>query len=63
MWQIKVLSLICLLQMKLVALQKSLSTENSSYYNIGGVLSTNESESHFSTTIAVSIFLYYLYTL
>lgn len=28
---------------------------NPSYFNIGGVLSTNDSESHFSTTIAVRV--------
>lgn len=27
---------------------------NPTFYNIGGVLSTNDSEAHFSTTIAVS---------
>lgn len=43
-------------QLKFAALQKS-SAENDNnptYYNIGGVLSTNDSEAHFSTTIAVS---------
>ena len=34
-------------------LQKASGADNPSYYNIGGVLSSNESETHFATTIAV----------
>jgi hypothetical protein len=39
----------------MVSLQKSSNLENSAYYNIGGVLSSNESETYFETTISVSI--------
>lgn len=35
--------------------QKPTGSESPSYYNIGGVLSNNESESHFATVIAVSV--------
>lgn len=51
--------LIIFLQIKAAILQKSAISDNKpSFYNIGGVLSNNESETHFHDTIAVSTFLY-----
>jgi hypothetical protein len=38
-----------------VLLQKPNSSDNPTYFNIGGVLSNSESEKNFSDTIAVSI--------
>ncbi len=46
--------LFILLQLQMVALEKGSSADNPAYYNIGGVLTTNASLDHFSTTIAVS---------
>lgn len=46
--------LFILLQLQMVALEKGSSADNPAYYNIGGVLTTNASLEHFSTTIAVS---------
>lgn len=39
-----------------VQLQKANSGENPTVFNIGGVLSNNESEKYFSETIAVSLY-------
>lgn len=39
-----------------VQLQKANSGENPTFFNIGGVLSNNESEKNFSETIAVSLY-------
>lgn len=50
-----VLKLAILLQWNCVMPQKS-PHGTDLFYNIGGVLSSNESEIHFSTTIAVSAF-------
>lgn len=51
-----------------VKLQKPGTNDNSSdkpthpsIYNIGGVLSSNDSETHFANTISVSIFFYIFY--
>lgn len=40
-----------------VQLQKANSGENPTFFNIGGVLSNNESEKNFSETIAVSFMM------
>lgn len=48
------LKLTILLQWNCVTPQKSPNVPDK-FYNIGGVLSSNESEIHFSTTIAVSV--------
>lgn len=51
---ILLIRLFILLQLQMVALEKGSSADNPAYYNIGGVLTTNASLEHFSTTIAVS---------
>lgn len=50
--------LLLLLNLKLAILQKPGQTDNNnpSFYNIGGVLNNNESETYFRDTIAVSVF-------
>ncbi|XP_055680763.1 glutamate [NMDA] receptor subunit 1 [Lutzomyia longipalpis] len=52
MWTLKIINLLILLKLDEVLLQKALSDEHTSFYNIGGVLSSNDSEKHFKTTIA-----------
>lgn len=52
--------LILLLHIKSSLLQKPTGNDNNSpkEFNIGGVLSTNASETHFHETIAVSYYCY-----
>ena len=53
-WLLFGLALILCMLMNCVLLQKANSGENPNFFNIGGVLSNNDSEKNFSETIAVS---------
>lgn len=53
-WQLFGLALTLCMLMNCVLLQKANSGENPNFFNIGGVLSNNDSEKNFSETIAVS---------
>lgn len=56
LWLVMLLLLAVQTDRPMVLAQKSYSHENNpSFFNIGGVLSTNDSETHFSTIISVRI--------